>query len=67
MTSPSTLQWFKSSFSGGSGTECVECAHSGATTLVRDSKWAGGPVIAVQHQAWQFFVGSLRGETLERC
>ncbi|NEA61616.1 DUF397 domain-containing protein [Streptomyces sp. SID12488] len=52
--------WFKSSYSGGSGTECVECAWMANGTLIRDSKRVGGPVIAVRGQAWQLFIGALR-------
>ncbi|MCN9239278.1 DUF397 domain-containing protein [Streptomyces sp. RY43-2] len=55
--------WFKSSYSGGNTTECVECAYAPHGTLVRDSKRAGGPVIAVPAQAWHSFVCALsRGE-----
>ncbi|WP_108999649.1 DUF397 domain-containing protein [Streptomyces rishiriensis] len=66
MTSPPTPRWFKSSFSGGSGTECVECARSGAAILVRDSKREDGPVLAIRHLAWQFFVHSLQWEVMEQ-
>ncbi|MFJ3820379.1 DUF397 domain-containing protein [Streptomyces nodosus] len=59
MTSPKARQWFKSSYSGGSGTECVECAHMPDGVLVRDSKRANGPVIAVRVQTWRDFIGSL--------
>ncbi|MFG2022936.1 DUF397 domain-containing protein [Streptomyces sp. NPDC048825] len=52
--------WFKSSYSGGSGTECVECAHALDGALVRDSKNASGPVIAVRAHAWQAFIRALR-------
>ncbi|MFF1651894.1 DUF397 domain-containing protein [Streptomyces sp. NPDC058255] len=58
-------RWFKSSYSGGSGTECVECAHNGDGTLVRDSKAPGGPVVSVRGRAWQAFVGALGGEPLK--
>ncbi|WP_405537211.1 DUF397 domain-containing protein [Streptomyces sp. NBC_00075] len=54
------LSWFKSSYSGGSGTECVECARMADGTLVRDSKHGRGPVVAVRGQAWQVFIGALR-------
>lgn len=67
MTAPSTHQWFKSSYSGGSGTECVECAQAGGGTLVRDSKCSRGPVIAIQRPAWRSFVGALRRGELEGC
>jgi hypothetical protein len=59
MTSPSRHQWFKSTYSGGSGTECVECAQAESVALVRDSKCEDGPVIVVQHQAWRSFVDAL--------
>lgn len=63
MTAPSSYQWFKSSYSGGSGTECVECARVGNRTLVRDSKRNDEPVIAIQARAWQAFTCALgRGE-----
>jgi hypothetical protein len=59
MTAPSTYQWFKSSYSGGSGTECVECAWVEGGALVRDSKREGGPCMAVEAQAWDAFVQAL--------
>ncbi|MGW1723143.1 DUF397 domain-containing protein [Streptomyces sp. NPDC002306] len=59
MTAPSTHQWFKSSYSGGSGTECVECALIEDRALVRDSKSSGGPVVAVRGTAWRSFVAGL--------
>lgn len=51
--------WFKSSYSGSGPTECVECAGTAHGTLVRDSKRAGGGVIAVGGEAWQSFVGGV--------
>jgi len=48
--------WFKSSYSGGNTTECVECAHVPHGALVRDSKRATGPVVAVGGEAWRCFV-----------
>jgi hypothetical protein len=56
--------WFKSSYSGGSGTECVECARGVDGALVRDSKVSGGPVVVVQVQAWRAFVRGLAGGAL---
>lgn len=52
-------RWFKSSYSGGSGTECVEVAELGASVGVRDSKQAQGPHIAVYHDAWAGFIAFL--------
>ncbi|WP_217238747.1 DUF397 domain-containing protein [Streptomyces sp. AC555_RSS877] len=60
MTSPSTHLWFKSSYSGGSGTECVECARTRNGTLIRDSKIVSGPVILVREQAWHAFTHALQ-------
>ncbi|WP_221355831.1 DUF397 domain-containing protein [Streptomyces beigongshangae] len=51
--------WFKSSYSNGAGGECVECAHAAGGTLVRDSKNADGPVLAIRVHAWHAFVGAL--------
>ncbi|MEV5344828.1 DUF397 domain-containing protein [Streptomyces achromogenes] len=52
-------RWFKSSYSGGNTTECVECARAGTGIRVRDSKCADGPVITVHTGAWLPFVESL--------
>lgn len=51
--------WFKSSYSGGSGTECVECAYTNELTLIRDSKDPTGPIVTVRTQAWQLFIRHL--------
>jgi hypothetical protein len=52
----SELAWFKSSYSGGNATECVETAFVSAGVLVRDSKVPDGPHVAVSAQAWCRFV-----------
>lgn len=63
MTSPinrvADAAWFKSSYSGGNETECVECARTGSVTLVRDSKQPDGPVITISPDAWRVFVGAV--------
>ena len=51
--------WFKSSYSGGSGTECLECAHAHDGTHIRDSKQTEGPVMCVRDKTWQLFVRAL--------
>lgn len=61
MPEPLTPVWFTSSYSGGSGTECVECARTDGGTLIRDSKASSGPLIAVRAPAWQAFISSLPG------
>ncbi|CAL9552134.1 DUF397 domain-containing protein [Streptomyces sp. enrichment culture] len=59
MTAASSPQWFKSSYSGGSGTECVECARVTHGVLIRDSKDAAGSVVPVGTGAWRCFVEGL--------
>ncbi|MEV0528008.1 DUF397 domain-containing protein [Streptomyces sp. NPDC050439] len=54
------LDWFKSSYSGGSGTECVEAAFSSGATCVRDSKGPEHTYFAVRQPAWALFVHALR-------
>jgi hypothetical protein len=65
-TPDSPSAWFKSSYSNGAGGECVECAHGVDCALVRDSKNASGPVVAVRAYAWEAFVRNLRAEGQER-
>ncbi|MFD7935471.1 DUF397 domain-containing protein [Streptomyces sp. NPDC059755] len=52
--------WFTSSYSNGAGGECVECALMDDGALVRDSKRAGGPEIAVRSGAWSPFLRAVR-------
>ena len=48
---PDGIVWHTSSYSG-SGSDCVEVAPAPAGVLVRDSKNADGPVLAVTTTAW---------------
>ncbi|MCP9943621.1 DUF397 domain-containing protein [Streptomyces somaliensis] len=48
--------WFKSSFSGAEGGQCVEVAAVPDAVLVRDSKHSAGPVLALAPTAWARFV-----------
>lgn len=59
-TSAETVVWFKSSYSGGNTTECVEVAHFSHALAVRDSKYAGGPRLTFSTGAWDGFVDALR-------
>ncbi|MEV5276110.1 DUF397 domain-containing protein [Streptomyces sp. NPDC051994] len=52
----------KSSYSEGSGTECVEAARLATRTAVRDSKRPEGPRISFSATTWIEFVGALKGE-----
>ncbi|MCG3041249.1 DUF397 domain-containing protein [Streptomyces sp. S1A] len=56
-TVTSGLAWFKSSYSGTEGGDCVEVAAGTAAVHVRDSKAVAGPVLTVSREAWAEFVG----------
>lgn len=56
-TAASGLAWFKSSYSGTEGGQCVEVAAGTAVVHVRDSKAVAGPVVTVSREAWAGFVG----------
>ncbi|GAA3991947.1 DUF397 domain-containing protein [Streptomyces plumbiresistens] len=53
--STTELDWFKSSYSGSDGDNCVEVAMS-ETIHVRDSKQQEGGQFALSSQAWSTFV-----------
>ncbi|NWF29444.1 DUF397 domain-containing protein [Streptomyces sp. PKU-EA00015] len=56
------LRWFKSSYSGSDGGDCVEVAAGLDAVFVRDSKAAGsGPVLRVSHVEWVAFVALTAG------
>jgi hypothetical protein len=51
------LRWFKSSYSGSGGGDCVEVAARLDAVHVRDSKVADdGPVLRVGRREWAAFV-----------
>jgi uncharacterized protein DUF397 len=56
---PTKLHWFKSTYSGGDGGECVEVAADLAAVLIRDSKEHAGPRLAFTQGAWSRFVTGL--------
>ncbi|MFE2278598.1 DUF397 domain-containing protein [Streptomyces sp. NPDC059454] len=53
----SPLSWFKSSYSGSGGGDCIEVATATATVHVRDSKYRALPSISVGAEQWAAFVG----------
>jgi len=55
---PDGIVWHTSSYSG-SGSDCVEVAPAPAGVLVRDSKNADGPVLAVTATAWRAFLTTI--------
>jgi hypothetical protein len=56
-TVASDLVWFKSSYSGAEGGDCVEVAAGTAAVHVRDSKAVAGPVVTVSPEVWVEFIG----------
>ncbi|MET9862366.1 DUF397 domain-containing protein [Streptomyces smyrnaeus] len=46
------LAWFKSSYSGSDGGNCVEVAHEATGVRVRDSKVVDGPQLSVSGASW---------------
>ncbi|RKN07084.1 DUF397 domain-containing protein [Streptomyces radicis] len=57
--------WYKSSYSTGSGNNCVETADLTHTdhraVAVRDSKRANGPALLVSPTSWAYFIDGLPG------
>ncbi|MFH8973257.1 DUF397 domain-containing protein [Streptomyces sp. NPDC017890] len=51
------LSWYKSSYSSGSGGQCVEVADAGPAVLIRDSKQPGEGTLSVGTRPWAAFVG----------
>ncbi|MFD4610818.1 MULTISPECIES: DUF397 domain-containing protein [unclassified Streptomyces] len=60
MATSAEVPWFKSSYSGGSGTECIEAAFVASGVLVRDSKQPGHAHLTVSAEAWTGFVAGAR-------
>ncbi|MBO4254273.1 DUF397 domain-containing protein [Streptomyces griseorubiginosus] len=58
--SAEALQWFKSTYSGSEGGQCVEVATTPHTIHIRDSKNPAdtGPTLQVTPAAWAAFTAS---------
>ena len=55
------LRWFKSSYSGSDGGDCVEVAAGHEAVYVRDSKTVSrGPALRFSRSAWELFVPLVR-------
>ncbi|KOG08780.1 DUF397 domain-containing protein [Streptomyces viridochromogenes] len=55
------LAWFKSSYSGSQGDDCVEIAIADQAVHVRDSKDLARPAFAVGSEGWAPFVRFVSG------
>ncbi|HEX6354221.1 DUF397 domain-containing protein [Actinophytocola sp.] len=59
MTNSRSTIWRKSSYSSGGNAMCVEVSVGAERALVRDSKFAVGPVLGFTSVAWRMFVGDV--------
>ncbi|MFF7352747.1 MULTISPECIES: DUF397 domain-containing protein [Streptomyces] len=57
------LAWFKSTYSGSSGDDCVEVAATEQAVHVRDSKDLARPPFAVAREGWAPFVRFVSGDS----
>ncbi|WP_209643389.1 DUF397 domain-containing protein [Kibdelosporangium banguiense] len=55
----SQTSWRKSSYSGTSGSDCVEVAWRSPQVLVRDSKNPAGPTLTLAYTAWRELLTTL--------
>ncbi|MFI6940463.1 DUF397 domain-containing protein [Streptomyces sp. NPDC050418] len=53
--SSTALHWFKSSYSGSDGGECVEVATHPTAIHIRDSKRPEGAILTVTPDTWSAF------------
>ncbi|ROO82943.1 uncharacterized protein DUF397 [Actinocorallia herbida] len=54
--------WFKSSYSQGDNTDCLEVAFTGGTRLVRDSKNPSGPVLTLTVASYRDLLATLKSQ-----
>ncbi|MER6631631.1 DUF397 domain-containing protein [Streptomyces sp. NPDC000987] len=59
--STTELAWYKSSYSGSSGDNCVEVAVRAEAVLVRDSKDTDRRALALSRDAWSAFTALAAG------
>ncbi len=60
-TDLSRAVWYKSTYSNGSGGDCVEVAGNlPGIVAVRDSKDRNGPKLAFGQQAWSAFLQAIK-------
>jgi hypothetical protein len=52
--------WRKSTYSDGSGGNCVETASTDGTVLIRDTANRDGGTLAFTADAWEKFTGALK-------
>lgn len=55
------VRWIKSSYSGGSGSDCVEVVVGHQTTSVRDSKAPQQGTLIIPGDIFSAFIDALKG------
>ncbi|WP_171166540.1 DUF397 domain-containing protein [Streptomyces sp. I05A-00742] len=55
--------WFKSSYSTGSGNNCLEASRLPHAIHVRDSKLGPDPQLAFDGPAWATFIAAIPSES----
>ena len=63
---PDGATWRKSTYSNGSGGNCVEVADLLNGRAVRDSKHPEGPVLEFTREGWQAFVKGIEAGKVPR-
>ncbi|POX63880.1 DUF397 domain-containing protein [Streptomyces sp. Ru62] len=53
------LAWFKSSYSGSEGGDCLEVATTPTTIHIRDSKNTPGPTLTLSPATWTRFLDGI--------
>jgi uncharacterized protein DUF397 len=53
-------RWRKSSYSGGSGGDCIEVAGRSGRLLVRDTKDRAATTLRFSSGAWRRFIGQVK-------
>ena len=61
---PDGATWRKSTYSNGSGGNCVEVADLRSGQAVRDSKHPEGPILVFAREGWQAFVQGIQAGEL---
>ena len=63
---PDGATWRKSTYSNGSGGNCVEVANLPNGRAVRDSKHPEGPFLIFTRQGWRAFVNGIEAGKVPR-
>jgi hypothetical protein len=57
---PTTATWRKSTYSNGSGGNCIEATTHNGHPALRDSKNPGGPALLFTFSQWRTFIDVIK-------